>query len=92
MQGPVRNENVRGFKDMDARERLLLVPVIVLMFWLGIFPGTVLRKMDASVGQYLKILHKDVTALAVPKGLVTTQGLRGGPSRSAIVPPEERRK
>jgi len=92
MQGPVRNENVRGFKDMDARERLLLVPVIVLMFWLGIFPGTVLRKMDASVGQYLKILHKDVPARAVPKGLVTTQGLRGGPSRSAIVPPEERRK
>jgi NADH-quinone oxidoreductase subunit M len=92
MQGPVRNENVLGFKDMDTRERLLLVPVIVLMFWLGIFPGTVLRKMDASVAQYLKVLHKDVPALAVPKAVVTTQGLRGSPSRSAIVPAEEGRK
>ena len=92
MQGPVRNEKVLGFEDMNTRERLFLVPVIVLMFWLGIFPGTVLRKMDASVAQYLKVLRKNAPALAIPKDVVTTPGLAGGPTRSAIVPAEEGRK
>ncbi|MBM3312830.1 MAG: NADH-quinone oxidoreductase subunit M, partial [Candidatus Aminicenantes bacterium] len=53
MHGPVVHENVRGFRDLNAREVALLVPVVVLMFWLGIHPSTFLRKMDASVAQYV---------------------------------------
>jgi NADH-quinone oxidoreductase subunit M len=53
MHGPILNPKILEFKDMDKRERLVLGPVVILMFWLGLFPGTVLRKMDASVTQYL---------------------------------------
>jgi NADH-quinone oxidoreductase subunit M len=53
MHGPIENAKIREFRDMDLRERLVLVPILVLMFWLGLFPGTVLKKMDASVAQYL---------------------------------------
>jgi NADH-quinone oxidoreductase subunit M len=56
MHGPAESARVRGLADMDARERLVLVPVVVLMFFLGAFPGTVLRKMDASVARYLEVL------------------------------------
>ncbi len=56
MHGPVVNEKILGFKDMDGRERLYLLPIIVLMFWLGLFPGSVLRKMDASVERYLQTI------------------------------------
>jgi NADH-quinone oxidoreductase subunit M len=62
MHGPIRNPKILEFRDMDLRERLTLVPALVLMFWLGIFPGTVLRKMDASVTQYLKLV-KEKTAV-----------------------------
>jgi NADH-quinone oxidoreductase subunit M len=78
MHGPIQNEKVLGFKDMDLRERLYLVPIIVLMFWLGLFPGTILRKVDASVTQYLKSVKAKVTvpgpaaenspSLALPAG------------------------
>jgi NADH-quinone oxidoreductase subunit M len=53
MHGPIENAKIREFRDMDLRERLVLVPILALMFWLGLFPGTVLKKMDASVAQYL---------------------------------------
>ncbi|MGZ7065138.1 MAG: complex I subunit 4 family protein, partial [Candidatus Aminicenantales bacterium] len=66
MQGPIRNEKILGFKDMDLRERLYLIPIIVLMFWLGLFPGTILRKVDASVMQYLKSVKAKVTLVAGP--------------------------
>jgi NADH-quinone oxidoreductase subunit M len=60
MHGPIRNEKILGFTDMNRRELLYLVPVVVLMFWLGLFPGTILRKMDASVSQYIKVLKSKV--------------------------------
>jgi NADH-quinone oxidoreductase subunit M len=62
MHGPIQNPKILEFKDMSMRERAYLVPAIILMFWLGIFPGTVLRKMDASVVRYLHVV-KEKTAI-----------------------------
>ncbi|MGQ9671715.1 MAG: NADH-quinone oxidoreductase subunit M [Candidatus Aminicenantales bacterium] len=49
MHGPVTNEKVRTFKDMKGREIGYLVPIVIMMVWMGIYPQTFLRKMDASV-------------------------------------------
>ena len=56
MHGPVVREPVRAFKDIGKRELAYLVPVVVLMFWMGIFPGSFLRKMDASVARALMLV------------------------------------
>jgi len=55
MHGPIVHESVRAFKDVGKRELAVLVPVIVLMFWMGLFPGPFLRKMDASVARALAL-------------------------------------
>jgi hypothetical protein len=31
-----------------------MVPIVVLMFWIGIYPSTFLRKMDASSAHLLE--------------------------------------
>jgi len=49
MHGPIKNEKVRTFKDMNIREVAYLVPIVIMMFWMGIYPETFLRKMDSSV-------------------------------------------
>jgi NADH-quinone oxidoreductase subunit M len=49
MHGPVVNEKIHGFPDLNTREIAYLVPIVVMMFWMGIFPQTFLRKMDGSV-------------------------------------------
>jgi len=54
--GPVKNDRVAGFKDLSLRELAVLVPIVVLMFWLGLFPGTLLRKMDATVARYVSLV------------------------------------
>ena len=56
MQGPIVHEPVRAFKDIGKRELAFLVPVIVLIFWMGVFPGSFLRKMDASVARALALV------------------------------------
>jgi NADH-quinone oxidoreductase subunit M len=39
---------------MNGREVALMIPIIVLMFWIGFYPSTFLRKMDASSALLLK--------------------------------------
>jgi NADH-quinone oxidoreductase subunit M len=57
MHGPVVHDRVRALPDMNKREIIYLVPIVVLMFWLGFYPGTFLRKMDASVISLVNRIH-----------------------------------
>ena len=53
MQGPITNDNVKSFPDLNKREIGFLIPIIIMMFWMGIYPRPFLRKMDASVTHLL---------------------------------------
>jgi len=48
MHGPAASERVRSLKDMTRREIAYFLPIILLMFWMGIYPKTFLGKMDVS--------------------------------------------
>jgi len=49
MFGKVTNEKNRHLPDLNAREVAYLLPLLVMIFWIGVYPQTFLRKMDASV-------------------------------------------
>ncbi|HIA28947.1 MAG TPA: NADH-quinone oxidoreductase subunit M, partial [Candidatus Marinimicrobia bacterium] len=51
--GPVKEEN-SGLKDLIHREWLAIVPMIVLMIWLGIYPKPFLDKIEPSVDKLVK--------------------------------------
>jgi len=40
---------ISQLRDLDHRERLVLVPLVVLVFWIGLFPNPLLTRMHASV-------------------------------------------
>ncbi|MGD1009790.1 MAG: NADH-quinone oxidoreductase subunit M [Candidatus Aminicenantales bacterium] len=78
MHGPILDPKILDFEDMNRRERLVLGPVVVLMFWLGLFPGTVLRKMDASVTKYLHTVRQKVEVQEKTAGLSLSLSSRDG--------------
>lgn len=43
------NPKVQGCTDINMREIMTLVPLVVLVFWIGIYPNTFLSFMDVSV-------------------------------------------
>jgi NADH-quinone oxidoreductase subunit M len=43
------NPKIVGLSDMDIRETITLVPLILLVFWIGIYPNSFLSFMHASV-------------------------------------------
>src|SRR5215217_4378188 len=40
---------ISQLRDLDQRERLALIPLVVLVFWIGLFPNPLLTRMHASV-------------------------------------------
>ncbi len=48
MFGDITHDENRLLTDLSGREIALMVPILVLIFWIGIYPNTFLRKMDAA--------------------------------------------
>lgn len=53
MFGPIKNEENRHLKDLSLREMVVMAPIIVAIFVMGIFPNIFLSKMDASIKAFL---------------------------------------
>ncbi len=47
------NPQIEGHNDIDTREALTLIPLIILVIWIGIYPNTFLSFMDVSVQNLL---------------------------------------
>jgi NADH-quinone oxidoreductase subunit M len=58
MHGPITNNKILTFKDLNKREIAYLVPIVIMMFWMGIYPKPFLRKMDSSVTHLLNRVNK----------------------------------
>ncbi len=48
------NQKVAGLNDIDAREIITLLPMVLLIFWIGIYPNTFLGFMHESVNHLLE--------------------------------------
>ncbi|WP_108660625.1 NADH-quinone oxidoreductase subunit M [Acuticoccus kandeliae] len=47
--GPLEKESMRRMQDLDLREKVILVPLVILTILFGIYPNPVLNVTDASV-------------------------------------------
>jgi NADH-quinone oxidoreductase subunit M len=49
--GPRVNKDALAMPDLNTRELSLLVPLVLLVLWLGVFPNTVMDKISPTVHQ-----------------------------------------
>jgi NADH-quinone oxidoreductase subunit M len=62
MFGPIRHEENKGLKDLTSREFVVLTPLIVAIFVMGVFPNFFFQKMEPSIQRFLtktNILEKN---------------------------------
>jgi NADH-quinone oxidoreductase subunit M len=52
--GPVRHEENRTLKDLSPREIAVFVPILVLVFFMGIYPRPLLSRIEPSVTAVVK--------------------------------------
>src|SRR2546428_2596010 len=66
MYGEITHEENRHLSDLSPREIALLVPVVLMIVWIGVYPYTFLRPMDASTAHLLEQMQVQKTMVAQP--------------------------
>ncbi len=51
--GKVTNPENQKLTDLTARERLVLIPLVMFVFWIGVYPSTFLSRIEPAVKQTL---------------------------------------
>jgi NADH-quinone oxidoreductase subunit M len=76
MFGIVTHRENSDLLDLNFREAMTLIPIVILCFWIGLYPSPFLRAMEPSVKKVVTHLEKarkvveagpSPTALALPK-------------------------
>src|SRR5262252_8791679 len=49
--GEIRDPRNGSLSDLAGRERVMLIPLLILMLWMGVYSNHFLRPMDASVAK-----------------------------------------
>jgi NADH-quinone oxidoreductase subunit M len=52
--GTITRADLRGMLDLSLREKAIFAPLLVLVVWMGIFPNSFLRPIQASVDHVIQ--------------------------------------
>ncbi|MDD5543789.1 MAG: NADH-quinone oxidoreductase subunit M [Acidobacteriia bacterium] len=70
MFGEITNEKNRTLKDLNFREVATLLPLVILAFWIGIYPRPFFRILEKPVNRVVATVQPDKFALDADGNLV----------------------
>jgi NADH-quinone oxidoreductase subunit M len=76
--GPVTNEANKTLKDLDSKETWSLVPLVVIVIWLGIYPKPVLEPIDNSVKAMLVFMDEKAITKEAKDMIKVAKSSQGG--------------
>jgi len=76
--GPVTNEANKTLKDLDAKETWSLVPLVLIVVWLGVYPKPVLEPIDNSVKAMLVFMDEKAITQEAKDMIRVAKSSQGG--------------
>lgn len=67
MLGPIRHEKNEHLKDLSWREKGYLFPMIVMAFWLGIYPATFLKSINSAASDFVATMRHNLVRSTTSK-------------------------
>jgi len=61
--GPMEKDSLRKMTDLDVREVVIFVPLILLIIWYGVQPGQILDVFAAPTAELLKHTQAALSAV-----------------------------
>jgi NADH-quinone oxidoreductase subunit M len=94
MFGPLTNETNKGLPDLTRREFWVLAPIVIFIVWIGVYPNTFLRFLDAPAAELMERMSARTVAgrMAEPEiygGDEPIEDSEPGPMGSEAAPPSE---
>jgi NADH-quinone oxidoreductase subunit M len=60
MFGSISKEENRNIKDLSVREIFYIVPVLILIIWIGVYPMTFMSKTEATVNRMTDKINREL--------------------------------
>jgi NADH-quinone oxidoreductase subunit M len=79
--GPLAESAARRVTDLDSRDVAVVVPLLALMFFLGLYPRPVLRRIEPSVVAFLSRAQASQSSARLLDGLKSQQLAKVGIAR-----------
>ena len=61
--GPLDKDENKGLKDLSLREIVTLAPILVFIFWIGLYPKPFFSLMAPSVDKVVALLNTAALAM-----------------------------
>jgi NADH-quinone oxidoreductase subunit M len=87
--GPIRKKENERLKDLTWRESVALLPLIVLVFWIGIYPAFFLDRMEGSVAHFLQDFQRKLDQSREDDSLRLLEAGEMGPPIHRVQPAAE---
>ncbi len=81
--GKITKPENEKLTDLTAREKLVLIPLVVMVFWIGVYPSTFTSRIEPAVKQ---ILTQVAPARAAEQILPAVKDLRAGDAPTDSLP------
>ena len=65
MFGPIEHDENRGLLDLDTRERIVMLALLLPIVWIGVHPNPLLRRIEPSVIELLERMQQRGAGLAL---------------------------
>jgi NADH-quinone oxidoreductase subunit M len=74
--GQVTNEKNRNLPDCNGREKVILVAVVLVVLWMGVYPQPFLRRLDLGVARVIYRIEHGPPHLALQKPIPAAERIR----------------
>ena len=71
--GPMTNEKNKDLEDLDKRELTALIPLVMIVVWLGVYPKPILEPIDNSVKLLLSQMEKKAISSETKEAIVISK-------------------
>jgi NADH-quinone oxidoreductase subunit M len=71
--GEITNEKNAALKDLSLREVLVFLPLIVMIFWVGIYSKPITSRMEPAVNQFVEQMTMYRSAMNAREGAVADE-------------------
>ena len=67
--GPLSRPENQNLKDIGAREIAILIPILILIFFMGIYPRPFLARMQPAVERIIQRIESKKEAIPLVRGV-----------------------
>ncbi len=59
--GKITNKENEGLKDLSIREKIIVIPLVLLIFWIGVYPKPLFDRIEPAVKQVMNQMGRSGT-------------------------------